>query len=180
MHKKILKKYYFIDQFIKSNIDNQDKNTTIIYRNYTKNYKIDEIILIRDYCRRKGLKFILANNIKLSIQLNLDGAYLPSFNKYFSHLSYQLRKNFILIGSAHTLKEIRHKEKQNIKEIFLSSIFKENKNYLGLYKFNLLSNYSNKKIIALGGISKGNIKLVRLSNSVGFAGISYFLQKKGP
>ena len=180
MHIKFLKRYYFIDKFNKSNIDKQNINTTIIYRNYKKKYKVEEIILLRNYCRKKRLKFILSNNIKLSIQLKLDGAYLPSFNKYFYHLSYQIRKNFILIGSAHTLKEIRHKEKQNIKEIFLSSIFKENKNYLGLYKFNLLSNYSNKKIIALGGISKGNIKLVRLSNSVGFAGISYFLQKKGP
>ena len=158
MHKKILKKYYFIDQFIKSNIDNQDKNTTIIYRNYTKNYKIDEIILIRDYCRRKGLKFILANNIKLSIQLNLDGAYLPSFNKYFSHLSYQLRKNFILIGSAHSLKEIRIKEQQRVKSIFLSSLFKKNKNYLGINKFNIKAHLTKRKIIALGGISAFNKK----------------------
>ena len=45
MHKKFLKKYYFIDQFNKSNIDKLDKKTTIIYRNYKKNYKIDEIIL---------------------------------------------------------------------------------------------------------------------------------------
>ena len=180
MHKKILKKYYFIDQFIKSNIDNQDKNTTIIYRNYNKNYKIDEIILIRDYCRRKGLKFILANNIKLSIQLNLDGAYLPSFNKYFSHLSYQLRKNFILIGSAHSLKEIRIKEKQNVKEIFISSIFKINNNYLGINRFNLLSKFSSRKVVALGGISIGNIKLICLTKSIGFAGISVFNKKKAP
>ena len=180
MHKNFLKKYYFIDKFNKNNIDKQDVNTAIIYRNYKKNYKIEEIILLRDYCRKKRLKFILSNNIKLSIQLKLDGAYLPSFNKYFSHLSYQLKKNFILIGSAHSIKEIRNKEKQNVKEIFLSSIFKNNKNYLGIYKFNLLSNYSKKKIIALGGISKNNIRLVSLSNSVGFAGISYFKQKKGP
>ncbi len=175
-----MKKYYFIDQFIKSNIDKQNKNTTIIYRNYTKNYKIDEIILLRNYCREKRLKFILSNNIKLSVKLKLDGAYIPSFNKNFSHLSYKLKRNFILIGSAHSLKEIRIKEKQNIKEIFVSSIFKKNKNYLGIYKFNLLSNYSLKKIIALGGVSDVNIKLLSLTKSIGFAGISFFDQKKGP
>ena len=174
MHNKFLKKYYFIDKFIKSNIDNQDKNTTIIYRNYSKSYKIDEIILLRNYCRKKRLKFILSNNIKVSIKLKLDGAYFPSFNKNFSHLSYKLKRNFILIGSAHSLKEIRIKEKQNIKEIFVSSIFKKNKNYLGIYKFNLLSNYSLKKIIALGGVSDVNIKLLSLTKSIGFAGISFF------
>jgi len=106
--------------------------------------------------------------------LKLDGAYIPSFNKDFSHLSYKLTKNFILIGSAHSLKEIKIKEKQNVKEIFISSIFKENKNYLGFNKFNLISNFTMKGIIALGGISRKNIKLLNMTNSLGFAGISIF------
>ena len=174
MHKKFLKLYYFIEEFKKSIIDKQSKNTTIIYRNYKKNYKINEIISIRDYCRKKNIKFFLSNNIKLSISLNLDGAYLPSFNQSFSHLSYNFKKNFVLIGSAHNLKEIRIKERQKVKEIFLSSLFKDNGNFLGLNKFNVLSSYSKKDVIALGGISKKNIKIINLTKSIGFAGISYF------
>ena len=85
-----------------------------------------------------------------------------------------MRKNFILIGSAHNLKEIRIKEKQKVSEIFLSSLFKKNNNYLGINKFKLISNYTNTKIIALGGISKQNIKLIKLNRATGFAGISYF------
>ena len=88
MHNKFLEKYYFIEKFEKSNIDKQDFNTTIIYRNYKKNYNIREILLIKDYCKKKK-KFIISNDIKLSIKLSLDGAYLPSFNKDFSHLNYQ-------------------------------------------------------------------------------------------
>ena len=89
-------------------------------------------------------------------------------------MSYNLQNNFILIGSAHSLKEIRIKEKQDVKEIFISSIFKKNKNYLGIYRFNLLSNYSKKKIIALGGIGEQNLKLLKFSKSIGYAGISFF------
>ena len=174
MHKKFLKLYYFIEEFKKRNIDKQNINTSIIYRNYKKKYRVNEIISIRDYCRKKNIKFYLSNNIKLSINLNLDGAYLPSFNESFSHLSYNFKKNFILIGSAHNLREIRIKERQNVKEIFLSSLFKDNVNYLGLNKFNLLSHYSKRDVIALGGISMENIKLINLTKSIGFAGISYF------
>ena len=174
MHKKFLKLYYFIEEFQKSIIDKQSKNTAIIYRNYKKNYKINEIISIRDYCRKKNIKFYLSNNIKLSINLDLDGAYLPSFNESFSHLNYSFKKNFVLIGSAHNLREIRIKEKQKVNEIFLSSLFKNNGNFLGLNKFKLLSNYSKKEVVALGGISKENIKLINLTKSIGFAGISYF------
>ena len=79
------------------------------------------------------------------------------------------------------MKEIRIKEKQNVSEIFLSSIFKKNTNFLGINKYNLVSKLTNKKIIALGGLSKENLKLINLTKSKGFAGISFFYnQKKGP
>jgi len=53
-------------------------------------------------------------------------------------------------------------------------LFKKNKNYLGINKFKSLSNLSTKKIVALGGISKRNIKKLHILNSFEFAGISYF------
>ena len=174
MHNNFFKKYYFIDKFEKSKIDKLDTKTTIIYRNYKKNYEIGEIIFIKNYCKKKNIKFLISNNIKLSIQLNLDGAYLPSFNKDFDHLGYHFKKDFCLIGSAHNLKEIRVKEKQKVDKIFLSSIFKKNGNYLGINRFNLISKLTNKEIIALGGISTKNKKLINLTRSAGFAGISFF------
>ena len=178
MHKKNLKKYYFIKKFNKSNIDKQDKNTAIIYRNYKKKYDLSDILKLKNLCKKKGLKFFLSNNIKLSIKLNLDGAYIPSFNNEYFHLSYAMKRSFILLGSAHNLKEIRVKEKQKVRVIFISSIFKDNQNFLGLNKFKLISNLSRIQIIALGGISKNNKKLIKLTKSLGFAGISYFESKK--
>ena len=107
--------------------------------------------------------------------------YLPSFNKSFKHLSYTLKDNFKLIGSAHNLKEIRIKEKQGIKEIFISSLFKKNKNYLGINKFKVISSLTKYEIIALGGVSEQNLKMVSLTKSAGIAGISLFQdKKKGP
>ena len=82
--------------------------------------------------KKKGNKFFLANNIKLALKLRLDGAYIPSFNEKLSHLSYSFYPNFTIIGSAHNLKEIRIKELQKAEGIFIFSLFKKNKNYLGL------------------------------------------------
>ena len=132
------------------------------------------IIKIKNYCRKKNLKFILSNNMKLAIKLNLDGVYIPSFNKNFNHLSYSFNKKFKIIGSAHNIKEIRIKELQKVESIFLSSLFKKNKNYLGIYKFKLLSNLTKKKIIVLGGVSQKNLKKINTLKNSGFAGISYF------
>ena len=62
-----------------------------------------------------------------------------------------------------------------------AKIFKENKNFLGINKFNLVSEFSKNPIVALGGISQKNEKLIRLTKAEGIAGISYFEnKKKGP
>jgi len=171
----MIRKYYFINKFDTNNIDKQDKQTTIIYRNYSAK-TIDRalILKIKRYCKRKSIKFYLSNNIKLAIKLDLDGAYIPAFNKSLKHLAYSYKNKFKIVGSAHNLKEIRMKEKQNAKKIFLSSLFKKNKNFLGINKFKSLSKLTNKKIVILGGISKKNIKKLRLLKINEFAGISYF------
>jgi len=175
MHYQLPSKYYFINTFDTNLINKQDKETAIIYRNYKGLKNEKELILkIKNICKKKGIKFFIANNIKLAFNLNLDGAYIPSFNKNFSHLNYNFRKNFLLIGSAHNLKEIRIKELQKVQAIFISSLFKRNKNYLGVNRFKSISKITKKIIIALGGISKENLKKIKLTKCRFFAGISFF------
>ena len=169
------KKYYFINNFDTNIIDKQDQQTIIIYRNYSSKIVNEKLILkIKKYCKNKKIKFYLSNNIKLAIKLDLDGAYIPSFNKNTKHLAYSFKKKFNIIGSAHNLKEIKQKEKQNVKKIVLSSLFKKNKNFLGINKFKLLTKLTSKDVVVLGGISKENLKSLKLLNNPDFAGISYF------
>ena len=180
MHKLFLKKYFFVDTFDVNLIKCQDKNTSIIYRNYSKKNNLEEILKLKKICKKYRFTFILANNIKLALKLGLDGAYLPSFYKSFNHLSYSFKNNFVLIGSAHNSKEIKIKEKQKVNKIFLSSLFKKNKNYLGINKFKNFTKKYNKEFVALGGINKNNLKKLKLLNLNEFAGISFFAKKKAP
>ena len=175
MHVKLLKKYYFINSFDTNIINKQDKTTTFIYRDYkTSKFDINKILKLKTYLKKRGNKFLLANNFKMALKYKLDGVYLPSFNNKFDHLNYSTYSNFTILGSAHNLKEIKIKETQRVQSIFISSLFKKNNNFLGINKFKLISNYSKKNIVALGGISKKNIKKLRLLNISGFAGISFF------
>jgi len=169
-----MRKYYFISKFDTNNIDKQDKQTTIIYRNYSAKIDCSLILKIKRYCKKKSIQFYLSNNIRLAIKLDLDGAYIPSFNKSLKHLAYSYKRNFKIVGSAHNLKEIRIKENQNVRKIFLSSLFKKNKNFLGINKFKLLSKLTKENIVMLGGISNKNKKKLSLINGSDFAGISYF------
>ena len=171
----MIRKYYFINKFETNNIDKLDKQTAIIYRNYNAKSLNKEVILkLKKYCQKKKIKFYLSNHIKLAMKLDLDGVYLPSFNKSTKHLSFSFKKKFSVIGSAHNIKEINIKEMQNVNKIFISSLFKKNKNYLGINKFKLMTSLTKKKVVALGGISKENINRLKLLNNPEFAGISYF------
>ena len=170
-----MKKYYFINKLDTNDIERLDKQTTVIYRNYSSKKQDENLVIkIKSYCKKKSIKFYLSNNIKLALKLDLDGAYIPAFNNNLSHLAYTLKKKFEIIGSAHNRKEIKIKETQKVQKIFLSSLFKKNKNYLGIYRFKALAKLTNKNIVALGGVSNSNKKTLKNLKIKEFAGISYF------
>lgn len=171
--------FYFISELNESEILTINKKINIIYRNYKTQPDEDILKKTLNTCKKSGKKLFLSNNIKLALKLNLDGVYIPSFNKS-RNLIVNFKNNFRILGSAHNLKEIRIKERQGVDTIFIAPIFKtkKNKKNLGINKFNYLSKLSKKKIVALGGINEKNINKLNLLNCEGFAGISFFQNKK--
>ena len=181
MHNQILlNKYHFIDNLDIHNIENLSHKIILIYRNYKKKVNLNKLITLRNFCRKTKRKLFISNEIEIAYKYKLDGAYIPSFNKKIYTKNYFLSNKFTLIGSAHNYKEIIIKEKQGVSLIFLSPIFKTNKNakHLGIIKFINLSNYARKPVIALGGINNDNIKSLKLINLYGFAAIKYFKDNK--
>ena len=117
--------YYFIDEFNKNEIEKLPTQISLIYRNYNKKLNISSIIQIKKYCKINKRKFFLSNNFKVALKLGLDGVYLPSFNKSLKHRIYRFRRNFQIIGSAHNIREIKEKQSQGVKVIFIGSLFKK-------------------------------------------------------
>tara|TARA_B110001452_G_scaffold254365_1_gene245876 strand:- start:760 stop:1335 length:576 start_codon:yes stop_codon:yes gene_type:complete len=180
MHKKLPNFYHFVDHLNINKITKINKHIGIIYRNYQIKPNIKEIINFKNYCKNNDKIFLIANNFNLACQLNLDGFYVPAFNR--SNISKYRNNRLIIVGSAHNLGEIKVKEAQGVNQIFLSPIFKtlKSNNYLGLFRFNLLSKHTNKPIIALGGINSKNIKKIKMTNSIGIASITYIKKNKNP
>ncbi len=172
--------YYFIDKFNFKELSSIKKKINIIFRDYSKKNDPHEILKTKFFCRKNGFNLYLANNIKLAIKLNLDGAYLPAFNNKLNYKNLNCGKDFEIIGSAHNIKELKIKEKQNCKKIFISPLFKteKNKNYLDIIKFNLIANETKEKVVCLGGINSKTIRKVNLTKSNGVASISW-IKKNG-
>ena len=176
MHNNLPNYFFFINSFNEEHIRKLDKKIAIIYRNYSTKVDIKIIKQIRNFCHKNNRKFFLSNNINLAINLNLNGLYLPSFNHKLNVNKFSTKKKFLIIGSAHTVKEIKIKEKQGVQLIFLAPLFKTTKNnkFLNTTKFNFLASKTNKKVVALGGINSKNIKRLKILKIHGFAGITYF------
>ena len=168
--------YCYINGYNLTELSKLSNNINLIYRNYDEKNNVNTVLKLRDFCRKTKRKLFISNNIKLALSLKLNGIYIPSYNKKINYyFAINKPSNFSVIGSAHNIKEMLIKEKQGCKEIFVSSIFKiqKSKKFLGIVKFNLLANKSKQKIIALGGINENNYKRLKLTNSVGFACISW-------
>ena len=174
MHLNNFEVFHFINSFELNYISKLNKKINLIYRNYENPINYTSLVNLRNYCKSNSIKLYLANNLKIAKKYNFDGVYIPSFNKSMIISKNNLKKNFIILGSAHSLKEIRQKEIQNVEYIFYSPIFKTKGNNKKVYIYNLskVIKLSNSKIVALGGVNKTNLKKLKLVNCNRFAYIS--------
>jgi len=135
---------------------------------------------IKELCNRTDRKLYISNNLRIALKYNLDGLYLPAFNNKLNYKNINSRKKFKIIGSAHNYKEVKIKENQGCKEIFITPIFynPKNKTYLDIVRFNYLNLTTKINSVALGGINEDNQKKLKCTKVIGFAGISW-IKKTG-
>ena len=178
----IKKKYFLLIESIKDiNLKNIKKRNKffIIYRKINKTDPLNDLSVFRKLCKQKGIKFYVANDIKLAILLYSDGIYISSYNKDLKFLNYK-KKKFDIIGSAHNFKEISTKIKQGCKSILFSKLFlvdyDKKSPTLGVIKFNHFSRIYNQ-LIPLGGIKSHNLQQLNIVYSQGIALLSEIKKK---
>ena len=170
------KKYYlFLENTRSFNLDlvKTRYKLVIIYRNQDSKESIAQIKNYAKLCRRKGIKFFIANNTLMLTKVKADGLYISAHNKDLSLIRY---KHFFyeIIGSAHNHKEIVIKLKQGCQKILVSRLFQTSyvskKGFLGITKFNTIAKRTPVEIIPLGGININNLSKLKMvkSNSIAF------------
>ena len=166
----------FIDGYDKTLLNRLPKNICLIYRVKNNKYNLEELTLLKYFCKSTNRSFYISNNVKLAKKINCDGVYISAYNRPLYKYNQNQKKRFNIIGGAHSISEILIKQNQGVKYIFLSPIFKNRKNrsYLNIIKFNLLSLVTKSKIIALGGINNDNIRKLKMTRCIGFAAIKFF------
>ena len=172
--------YYFIDCFDREEIINLDKKINIILRNYQLSDLEINIKKLSFFCKKNNRKLYISNNWRLAKKYDLNGLYIPSFNKLNNFKNTNFKKDFRIIGSAHNEQEIITKKRQGCTQIFISPIFKTKKKvrFLNIIKFNKINLNNPLEIIALGGIYEKNFKSIKLTKAKGFASINWIKKNR--
>ena len=175
-----IKYYYFINEFNKNEIEKLSPKISLIYRNYDNKSDSIKLKKLVFYCKSKRRKVYISNNLKAAIKHNFDGLYIPSFNKSLGFRNI-VRDNFEILGSAHNVMELKIKEKQGCSAIFFSPIFENDKKkrFLDVVKTNLLTKFTRKKIVLLGGINFKTMRRSKMCAPSGIAAITW-IKKNGP
>ena len=187
-NKCYLENFYFFTTYINEQIIKnvvKFKNVAIIYNNkYIDNE--NNFLKIKNFCKINNIKFFIVDNLKLAIKYKLDGLIISHDNKrtYLNVSNY--KKNFKIIGKAHTQNEYFFKIKQNCTAVLLSPIFQNLKyntsKILTISKFNQMSKNWKIDVYALGGINFENIKKTKMTKAkgVGFISLISNLKIKKP
>ena len=187
-NKCYLENFYFFTTYINEQIIKnvvKFKNVAIIYNNkYIDNE--NNFLKIKNFCKINNIKFFIVDNLKLAIKYKLDGLIISHDNKrtYLNVSNY--KKNFKIIGKAHTQNEYFFKIKQNCTAVLLSPIFQNLKyntsKILTISKFNQMSKNWKIDVYALGGINFENIKKIKMTKAkgVGFISLISNLKIKKP
>ena len=186
VNKKILF-YLFIEslnELIIKNVKNFE-NIAFIYKPKIKN-SIEEKYLsdIKKFCKKKFIPLFIENNEKMAKKYNLEGLFITEGNKLIGRG--KLEEKLIRIGSAHNQLEYYKKKLQYCETIMLSPIFYTEKysqnKILNVCRFNLISKNWKSKICALGGITKNNLKKIKMTkaDAIGFISLIKEDVKKNP
>ena len=92
------KYYIYVENLRSINLDLiKTKNKfNLIYRITLKRENIDNVIKFVKLCKKKHIKFFVANNISLAFKTGANGVYLSSYNKGLLKRNKKLGKNLKL------------------------------------------------------------------------------------
>ncbi len=176
------KYFLFIDDtnFFDLNLIKNKNKFNIIYRDHKSKIEVNNLIKFRQNCKKKGIKFFIANNTRLLTKIKADGLYISAFNNNLRLIRYK-RSGYKIIGSAHNPREISLKLKQGCDKIIISRLFQTNyknkKGFLGVLKFNNLFLRNEIEIIPLGGINNKNLLMLNLVKGSSLACLSVLKKK---
>lgn len=125
---------------------------------------------------RLGLKVLLAGDVRAALKHHCDGVHLSQARARLGPLRISsLPPGFIISAAAHDGLSLRRAAWAGAQVVMLSPVFATQSHPhskpLGLHRFTIIAASGNRRIVALGGVSKQNVKRLNLGAAYGIGAI---------
>jgi thiamine-phosphate pyrophosphorylase len=137
---------------------------------------LDEAIEIQKLCRKYNIPFVINDNVEIAKKINADGVHVGQKDMQAENVREILGKDKILGVSAQTVEQAVLAEKQGADYLGVGAVFptgsKEDAEDVSYETLKEISEAVNIPVVAIGGISAGNVLTLKGSGVSGIAVIS--------
>lgn len=155
--------------------------SAVIYRDYGRTDREGYGRIVRDFCRARGIRFLVAGDLALAIRLKADGLHLPEYLVGGLGGRGRLRRpraGFIVTAAVHGEGAARRAGAMGVDALVVSPVFPTASHpeaaVLGSRGFRRISVAGGRPAYALGGLDPDNARRLRGMDLAGLAGISGF------
>lgn len=133
-------------------------------KNKDKKQMIEEAKKLKDICKDRAI-FIVNDNVDIAIQVDADGVHLGQKDTKIGIARKKLDKNKIIGQTVHNVKEAENAEKNGVNYVGVAPIFptktkKDSIDPIGVDTIKKIREKIDLPIVAVGGITKENVKEV--------------------
>jgi thiamine-phosphate pyrophosphorylase len=151
----------------------------VVYRDYGRPDREKHGRMLRDFCRARGIRFLVAGDMALAIRLRADGLHLPEFLVGRLGGKGPLRRprpGFIVTAAVHGEGAARRATHLGVDALVASPVFATASHpgarVLGIRGLQRIAGATARPVFALGGLDGTTAARLRVLRLAGFAGIS--------
>jgi len=155
----------------------------VIFRHYQSDERAKTAESLARPCRRRRLKFLVGNDVRLALRVRADGVHLAEAvlrRARSLHLAAAKRRSWVVTASAHSLPALLRAARFGADAVLLGPVFETESHPgrpgLGLVRFMTLTRRSPIPVYALGGITDQNSRRLARSKASGLAALGAFLE----
>ena len=164
-------------------IENLPRGAMVIFRDYEHENRVELSFALRNICRLKGIKFLVAGDLTLAIKVDADGIHLP---EHMINEVKKIRKSYpklFITASCHSKTDMGELDGQGLDAILLAPIFEtrshpetmKNKGLtIGPGRLRSICEGIRVPIYALGGVNNITAEKLKCTGVAGIAAIRGF------
>jgi len=151
------------------------RGDAVILRHYGDPQRRSLAIALRRTCRPRGVRLLIAGDVRLAVEIGADGLHLPEWRISAGDWRATRARFGLITAAAHGPAALRAAARAGVDAALLSPVFPTlshpDSPALGALRFTALCRAAALPVYALGGIGPDNVMRLKASGLAGIAGI---------